>query len=77
MHCYTQQILLVSDEIYLCKFMRANHPQDGAISDPSGMIRRIYVQLHITMLHTKYRSFDYSGYSCGCKEEGFYMYFPL
>ena len=31
------------------------------------MIRRIYVKLHITMLHTKYRSFG----SCGFKEEDF------
>ena len=27
----------------------------GATFDPSGMIRRIYVKLQITMLHTKYR----------------------
>ena len=31
-------------------------PCSGAISDPRGMLGRIYVKLHITMLHTKYRS---------------------
>ena len=31
-------------------------PRGGAISDHRGMLGRIYVKLHITMLHTKYRS---------------------
>ena len=31
-------------------------PRGGAIYDPRGMLGRIYVNLHITMLHTKYRS---------------------
>ena len=44
----------------------------GVIFDPRGMIPRIYVKLHITMLHTKYRSLS----SCGFRED-FYMYFPL
>ena len=35
--------------------------------DPRGMIHRIYVKLHISMLHTKYRSFG----SCGFREEDF------
>ena len=48
-------------------------PQGGAISDPRGMLGRIYVQLHITMLHTKYRSFG----CCGFREEDLFMYFPL
>ena len=47
-------------------------PRGGAIFDHRGMIRRIYVKLHITMLHTKYRSFDF----CSFREE-FYMYFQL
>ena len=34
------------------------------------MIRRIYVKLQITMLHTKYRNFG----SCSFREEDFYMY---
>ena len=46
-------------------------PQGGAISDPRGMLGRIYIKLHITMLHTKYRSFG----CCGLKEEDFFMYF--
>ena len=40
----------------------------GAISDPRGMFGRIYVKLHITMLHTKYRSFG----CCGFSEEDFF-----
>ena len=47
-------------------------PQGGAISDPRDMLGRIYVKLHITMLHTKYRSFG----CCGFREEDFFMYFP-
>ena len=42
-------------------------PRGGAISDPRGMLGRIYVNLHITMLHTKYRSFG----CCGFREEDF------
>ena len=54
--------------------MRANDPQGGAISDPGGMLGRIYVKLHITMLYTKYRSFG----CCGFREKiYFFMYFPL
>ena len=37
-----------------CKFMGANDPQGGATFESRGMIGRIYVKLHITMLHTKY-----------------------
>ena len=48
-------------------------PRGGAISDPRGMLGRIYVKLHIYMLHTKYRSFG----CCGFREEDFFMYFPL
>ena len=47
-------------------------PHGGAISDPRGMLGRIYVKLYITMLHTKYRSFG----CCGFRED-FFMYFPL
>ena len=48
-------------------------PRGGAISDPRGMLDRIYVKLHITMLHTKYKSIG----CCGFKEEDFFMYFQL
>ena len=48
-------------------------PRGGAISDPRGMLGRIYVKLHIPVLHTKYRSFG----CCGFTEEDFFMYFPL
>ena len=55
-----------------CKSKGAIDPRDGAISDSRGMFGRIYVKLYITMLHTKYRSFD----RCGFRED-FFMYFPL
>ena len=48
-------------------------PGKGGISDPRDILGRIYVKLHITMLHTKYRSFG----CCGFREEVFFMYFPL
>ena len=48
-----------------------NEPRGGAIVDPRGMIGRIYVELHMTLLHLKYASF----LSCGCREEDFFMYF--
>ena len=47
---------------------------DGANIDFRAMICRIYIKLHITLLHTKYRSYG----SCGFKEIFFvYMYFQL
>ena len=49
------------------------NPRDGAISDPRGMLGRIYVKLHITILHTDYRSFG----CCSFREDDFFMYFPL
>ena len=48
-------------------------PRGGAISDPRGILVRIYVKLYITMLHTKYRSFG----CCGFREDDFFMYFPI
>ena len=69
--------LVVSKKIFLrlfhCKSMGAKDPQGGAISDPRGMLGRIYVKLHITMLHIKYRNFGCSGF----REEDFFMYFPF
>ena len=56
-----------------CKVMEANDPRGGGIFDPRGIIGRIYVRLHIAMLHAKCRSFG----SCGFREEDFFMYFPL
>ena len=46
-------------------------PRGGAISDPRGTLGMIYVKLHITMLHTKYRSFG----CCGFREEDFLCIF--
>ena len=36
--------------------MVANVPWDGAILKPRGIIGRIYVKHHLTLLHTKYTS---------------------
>ena len=64
--------LVVSEkEIFLCfshcKSIGANDPRDGAIFDPRGMIGRIYIEDHYTLLHTKYESFG----PCGFGEEDF------
>ena len=64
-HCYTQNMkaldLVVSVKIFSCfshrKSMGAIDPRGGSIFDPRGMIHRIFVKLHITILHTKYSSF--------------------
>ena len=42
-------------------------PRDVANLDPRGMIGRIYVEHHLTLLHTKYTSFR----PCGFREEDF------
>ena len=44
----------------------------GPFFDPRGMIGRIYIEDHYTLLHTKYESFG----SCGFGEEEFFMFFP-
>ena len=49
------------------KSMGANDPWGVANLDPRGMIGRIYVEYHLTLLHTKYTSFR----PCGFREEGF------
>ena len=69
--------LVVSEKkIFLCfshcKSMGANDPRGGAIFDPRGMIGRIYIEDHYTLLHTKYESFG----PCGFGEEDFFMFFP-
>ena len=53
-----------------CKHIGANDPQDGIIFDPRGMIGRIYVEHHITLLHTTYKSFG----SCGFREEDLFIF---
>ena len=52
--------------------MGANDPKGGAIFDPMGMIGRIYIKDHYTLLHTKYES---SGL-CGFREEDFFIFSP-
>ena len=41
------------------------------VSDPRGMVGRIYKEDHYTLLHTKYESFG----SCGFGEEDFFLFF--
>ena len=53
-----------------CKSMGANNPRGVAILDPRGMIGRIYVEYHLTLLHTKYTSFR----PCGFREENMLMF---
>ena len=47
--------------------MGDDDPQGVANLDPRGMIGRIYVKYHLTLLHTKYTSFR----PCGFRKEGF------
>ena len=47
--------------------MGDDDPQGVATLDPRGMIGRIYVEYHLTLLHTKYTSFR----PCGFREEDF------
>ena len=59
--------LVVSEKkIFLCfshcKSMGANDPWGGAIFDPRGMIGRINIEDHYTLLHTKYESFGPCGF---------------
>ena len=42
--------------------MGANEPRDVASLDPRGMVGRICVDDHITLLHTKYLSFGPDGF---------------
>ena len=75
-YCYWQNMkalgLVVSEKKIVlcfshCKSMGANDPRGGAIFDPRGMIGRIYIEDHYTLLHTKYISFG----PCGFGEEDF------
>ena len=50
-----------------CKSMGANVRRGVANLDSRGMIGRIYVEYHLTLLHTKYTSFR----PCGFREEDF------
>ena len=53
--------------------MRANEPQGVANLDPRGMVSRIYVGDHLTLLQTKYLSSEPYGF----REEDFFMFFPI
>ena len=53
------------------KSIGAYDPRVGVSFYPRSMNCKIYVELHITLLHHKYTSFG----SCGLREEDFFMYF--
>ena len=48
-----------------CKSMGANDPRGGGISDPRGMVGRIYKEDYYTMQHTKYESSMPCGFGVG------------
>ena len=50
-----------------CMTMADDDPRGVANLEPRGMIGRIYVEYHLTLLHTKYTSFR----PCGFREEDF------
>ena len=50
-----------------CMTLGDDDPRGVANLDPRGMIGRIYVEYHLTLLHTKYKSFR----PCGLREEDF------
>ena len=50
-----------------CMTMGDDDPRGVANLDPRGMIGRIYIEYHLTLLHTKYTSFR----PCGFREEDF------
>ena len=78
---YNTNIDVVNDNVYtkfghnrLIRFQdieqKLNSDDDprGVVNlDPRGMISRIYVEYHLTLLHTKYTSFR----PCGFREEDF------
>ena len=78
---YDTNIDLVNDNVYtkfglnrsICfqdieqKLNSDDDPQGVANLDPGGMIGRIYVEYHLTLLHTKYTNFR----PCGFREEDF------
>ena len=53
--------------------MGTNDPWGWAIFDPRGMIGRVYIEDHYTLLQTKYESFG----PCGFGEEDFFKFFLM
>ena len=53
--------------------MRDNEPRDVANLEPRGMVGRIYVGDHLTLLQIKYLS----SWPQGFREEDFFKFFPL
>ena len=76
-HCFTQKYKSSGPHGFreedfftffpIISLWRPMTPGGVANLDPRGMIGRIYVEYHLTLLHTKYTSFR----PCGFREEGF------
>ena len=65
---------MVSEKIFLSyKSMGANDPRGMASLDPRGLIGRIYVVDHYTVLHTKYISSE----PHGSRGDNYFKFFPL
>ena len=64
-HCLREEVFFLFS-YYLT--MGGDDPRGVVNLDPRGMIGRIYVEYHITLLHTKYTSFFRP---CGFREEDF------
>ena len=73
-YCYSQNIKsldrMVSEmkiffTLSCCKSTGDDDPRGVANLDPRSMIGRIYIEYHLTLLHTKYTSFR----PCGFREE--------
>ena len=72
-HGYKALGLVVSEKIFFNVFPIIMTPRMGPFFDTMGMVGKIYVELQITLLHTKYRSFG----SCGFRVEEFFMYLKV
>ena len=76
-YCYTQNITALKrphgfreEDFFMFSYCRStgdDDPRGMANLDPRSMISRIYVEYHLTLLHTNYTSFR----PCGFREEDF------
>ena len=62
------------EDVFLCFsycITKGDDDPRGVVNlDPRGMIGRIYVGYHLTLLHTKYTSFRF----CGFRDEDFFIF---
>ena len=72
---YISVSLMVSEKVFFFRYMsmKANDPRGVANLDPRGLIGRVYVVDHYTLLHTNYISSGPHGF----REEDFFKFLPL